>query len=380
MTIRKLLIGLLGVVFILPFLGTLVGIKVLQIQTLMAAMGQQGQPPEAVNLGEVREVSWERRVEAVGSVVAVQGVIVAAEADGVVRAIEAEAGAVVKAGQVLVRLDSEVEEAQLRAAEATAEWARVSFKRAQELFGSRTVSQAEVDSAQAEVKQAEAQADNIRAMIAKKTIVAPFAGRLGVRQISLGQFLNKGGPVISLQSLDPVYVEFSVPQQRLGLIQHDYVVRVTSDAFAERTFEGRITAINPDIDPATLNVRVQSTLTNTDGLLRPGMFVAVDVVLPEAENVLAIPTTAVVYAPYGNSVFVAVEGEAGPDGKRPLVAEQRTVRLGLNRGDFVAVTAGLKVGERIVTSGAFKLRQGVTLLPSDRGVTEPQLEPKPADA
>jgi membrane fusion protein (multidrug efflux system) len=338
-----------------------------------------GLPPASVSLGEVQAEKWEVRLSAVGSVSAVQGVTVAAEAEGVVREIRFEAGARVTAGEVLVRLDTDVEEAQLRAAEASADWARVSHKRAQDLIASRTISQAELDSTDAGVKQAEAQADNIRALIAKKTIVALFTGRLGIRAISVGQFLNKGEAIVSLQALDPVYVEFSLPQQRLGVVQPGLLVRVTSDAYAGRVFEGKVTAINADVDPVTRNVRVQATLANGGGELRPGMFVSVDVVLPESEAVLVVPATAIVYASYGNSIFLAVEGEAGPDGVKPLLAEQRTVRLGMRRGDFVAVTAGVNAGEKIVTNGAFKLRTGTPLIPSSQGVTAPELNPKPAD-
>ena len=378
--LKKLLLVLLGVVFILPVVGALAGIKFLQIRTLMAGSANQGPPPESVSLGEVRSENWETRIPAVGSVTAVQGVMVSAQSEGAVREITFEPGTAVEAGQVLVRLDTDVEQAQLRAAEAAAAWAGLSFKRAQELLESKTISQAELDSADAAVKQAEAQSDNIRAVIAKKTITAPFAGRLGIRLINVGQFLEKGQAVVSLQSLDPVFVEFSLPQQRLGVINEGLVVRATSDAFVGASFPGAITAINSDVDPATRNVRLQATLANANGQLRPGMFVSLDVVLPKAEPVLAIPATAVVYAPYGNSVFVAVDGEAGPDGQKPLIAEQRTVRLGLHRGDFVTVTEGLQAGDRIVTAGAFKLRQGAKIVPSDRGVTAPQLEPKPTDA
>jgi membrane fusion protein (multidrug efflux system) len=377
--LKKLVHVFIGLLLVLPIIGAIGGIKFLQIRTLMAGGMGGGEPPVAVSLGEVRAEKWEDRLPAVGSVAPVQGVTIATEAEGVVREITFTPGKKVEAGEILVRLDTEVEQAQLRAAEAAVELARTSFKRTQDLFISATLSQAELDTAKANVQQAEAQADNIRALIARKTVVAPFAGRLGIRRINVGQFLNKGEEVVSLQSLDPVFVEFSLPQRRLGAVGEKLLVRVTSDAFADRVFEGRITAVNPDVDPVTRNFRLQATVPNRDELLRPGMFVSLDVVLPEQLEVLAIPTTAVVYAPYGNSVFAAVEGEPGPDGRKPLVAEQRTVRLGQQRGDFVVVLAGLAAGERIVTNGAFKLRQGSPLLPSDVGVTAPQLAPQPAD-
>lgn len=373
--IKKLFVFVLGIVIVLPIVGVIAGIKFLQIRTLMA-MGQQSEPPAFVSFGKVSAESWENRISSVGSVAAYQGVTVAAEADGTVREILFEPGSSVKAGDLLVRLDTEVEEAQLAAAEAAAELAATTLQRTKELFSSNTISKADLDAAEATLKQTRAQADNLRAIIAKRSVRAPFAGRLGIRQINVGQFLNKGEPVVSLQALDPVYVEFSLPQQQLGAVAEGMLVRVRADAYPEAPFEGKLTAVNPQVDPVTRSVRMQATFDNADARLRPGMFVEVDVVLPEAQQVLAIPETAVVYAPYGSTVFVAAEGEAGPDGKKPLVAELRNVRLGQRRGDFVAVVSGLKAGERIVTNGGLKLRPGAVLMESSLGVTEPKLNPE----
>ena len=373
--IKKILFFVVGLIVVLPIVAAVAGIKALQIRTLMA-MGQQTEPPAFVSLGEVRQEAWETRLSAVGSVAAFQGVVVPAEADGVVREILFEPGSMVKAGDALVRLDSEVEEAQLAAAEAAAELAITTQQRTRELFSSNTISKADLDAAEATVKQTRAQADNLRAVIAKKTVKAPFAGRLGIREISVGQFLNKGEAVVALQALDPVYVEFSLPQQQLGAVSEGMLVRVHVDAYPEKPFEGRLTAVNPQVDPVTRSVRMQATLENKGGELRPGMFVTADVVLPKSEEVLVVPETAVVYAPYGSTVFVATEGKAGPDGKKPMIAELRNVRLGTRRGDFVAIVSGLKAGERIVTNGGLKLRQGSVILESTLGVTEPQLNPE----
>lgn len=373
--LKKIIIFALGLLIAVPIFGVIAGIKVLQIRTLMA-MGQPAEPPAFVSLGEVRAESWESRLSAVGSVAAYQGVVVPAEADGAVREILFEPGSMVKAGEVLVRLDSEVEEAQLAAAEAAAELAVTTLQRTRELFASNTISKADLDAAEATLKQTRAQADNLRAVIAKRSVRAPFAGRLGIRQISVGQYLTKGAPVVSLQALDPVYVEFSLPQQQLGAVSDGMVVRVRADAYPDVAFEGKLTAVNPQVDPVTRSVRMQATFVNAESRLRPGMFVNVDIVLPKAEDVLAIPETAVIYAPYGSTVFVATEGKPGTDGKASLVAELRNVRLGERRGDFVAVTSGLKAGERIVTNGGLKLRQGSTLLESTVGVTEPRLNPE----
>jgi membrane fusion protein (multidrug efflux system) len=264
----------------------------------------------------------------------------------------------------------------LRAAEAAADWARVSLKRAQELFDSKTVSQAELDSADAAVKQAEAQADNIRALIARKFVRAPFAGRLGIREISLGQYLNRGSPVVSLQAFDPVFVEFALPQQNLSQLRDGLEVKVTLDAFPGETFSGKVTALNPQVDPSTRNLRIQGTVPNADGRLRPGMFAEVAVVLPEKRDVVVVPLTAVLNSTHGSSVFTVVPGDAGPDGKPTMVARHVSVRTGEARGDFVVITEGLKGGERVVTAGAFKLRDGAGVFESPVGSTTPSLEPK----
>lgn len=375
--LKKLRWAVVGILIILPIVGALVGIKVLQFKAMDAASAQFVIPPETVNAVEVREQQWQPRVSSVGSVVAVQGTIVSAEAEGIVREIMFEAGSMVKAGDELVQLDVDVERAQLREAEAAAELARVSFKRMKDLISSRTVSQAELDTADAGLKQAAARVENIRAVIAKKTVRAPFSGRLGIRRISVGQFIDKGSPVVSLQSLDPVYVEFSLPQQRLGEVAEGLKVAVSSDAYPGEPFEGTITAVNPDVDPATRNVRVQATLANADGRLRPGMFVSVEMILARSETVLFIPATAVHHAPFGDSVFVIEEGEAGPDGTKPLVVQQRLVRLGARQGDFVVATEGVEAGERIVSTGVFKLRPGMPVVIDNTLAPNFTLTPKP---
>lgn len=378
--LKKLSLGLIGIVIALPIAGALVGIKVLQFRAMGANAANMVMPPTVVTVAEVREESLHSRVSSVGSVVAVQGVIVSAEVEGVVREITIEAGAVVNAGDPLVKLDTEVEEAQLRAAEAAAVLARASEKRARELIASRTISQADLDSAEAALRQAEAQADNIRATIAKKTIHAPFEGRLGIRQVNIGQYLNPGSPIISLQSLDPVYVNFSLPQQRLGEIDTGLKVAISSDAYPGQVFDGEVTAINPEVDFATRNVRVQATLANPDGRLRPGMFVSIDLILAKTEKVLLIPATAVLHAPYGDSVYLVTPGEQqvdAPEGGKSLVATPNPVRLGARYGDFVVATEGVKAGDRVISSGVFKLTPGMPVVIDNTLALEPQIAPKP---
>jgi len=353
--VRSVLAGFLIVVFIV---GALTSVKALQFKAMGDAAAQQVMPPEPVNAIEVRREHMQPRVAAVGSVVAVQGTVVSAEAEGVVRDIAFEAGSIVHAGDELVRLDTEVERAQLNSAAAAAKLAHVSYTRAKGLIGSHSISQAELDTAEANVAQADAQVANIRATIDKKIVRAPFTGKLGIRRISVGQYLSKGSPIVSLQSLDPVYVEFSLPQQRVGDLVAGLTVAVAADSYPDEQFQGTITAVDPDVDPATRNVRVQATLGNADSRLRPGMFVSVDVLLAQTQDVLVIPSTAVMHGPEGDSIFVIEAGDADAQGKRPLVVRQQAVHLGARQGDFVVATDGAAAGDQIVATGVFKLRPG----------------------
>jgi membrane fusion protein (multidrug efflux system) len=359
---KRLGLAVLGIIIALAIGTGLVATKVSQFKAMGAAAARMKMPSQPVTVAEVREEQWQPRVSAVGSVMAFEGTVVSTEIDGIVREIKFEPGSRVKAGDELVQLDTEIQQAQLRAAEAAAEWARVSFKRAQELLPSKSISQADLDLADSNLKQADAQVDNLRAVIGKKTVRAPFAGKLGIRRISVGQYLDKGSPVVALHSLDPVFVEFSLPQQRLGDLAEGLTELVSSDAYPGQQFEGKITAINPDIDPATRNIRVQATLANADGRLRPGMFVAADMVLARTEKVLFIPATAVVHGPFGDSVFTVEEAKAEANGVKPLVAQQRLVRLGVHQGDFVVASEGVKAGEKIVSTGVFKLRPGMPVV------------------
>ncbi len=375
---RRFLWTLLGIVIVLPFIGGIVGIKIFQFKAMGDANAKQIMPPQAVNVVQVREETWKPSLSSVGTVAAVQGTVVSTEAEGVVREIAFEAGSLVNAGDVLVRLDADIEQAQLRAAEADAELARATFERAKKLIGPHVISRADFDAADNGWKQAKARVDNIRAVIAKKNVRAPFTGKLGIRRISVGQFLAKGSPVVSLHSLDPVYVEFSLPQQKLGSLEEGLKVIVSADAFQGRPFEGIITAINPEIDSTTRNVRIQATLANPDGRLRPGMFVTVDAFLDESQQVLLIPAAAVMHAPFGNSVYIVEEGKAaGPDDAKALVVRQQFVRLGQRRGDFVAATEGVQAGERIVATGTFKLRPGMPVMIDNTLAPQFKLAPTP---
>lgn len=374
----KFILGLLG--FALLIAGPLVLTKVLQIKAMIAAGQAMVMPPTVVTATQVKAESWANGISATGSIAAVQGVTVAAEAPGKVVKLNFEAGAAVKAGDVLVQLDISVEEAQLRAAEATAALAKANLDRAKELRTSNTNSPAELDAAEAQAKQAQAQMESIRAVIAKKTIKAPFSGRLGLRLVNLGQILKDGDAITTLQTLDPIYVNFSLPQQRLSQLEVGHTVHVTTDAAPGQVFEGTINAINPEVDMVTRNVRVQATLGNKAEKLRAGMFANVEVVLPTKTDVLAIPITAVSYAPFGDSVFVVYEKKNEKTGKMEQVLRQQLIRVGRTQGDFVAVTEGLKAGETVVTSGVFKLRTDMPVVIDNKLAPKAQLNPKPDNA
>ena len=373
---KRLWVGVIvGLVLVL---GVLAGTKAAQIGTMMKAGASMGPPPTAVASAKVQEVVWEARQAAVGSLVAVRGVTLAAELPGLVREISFESGAYVRAGAPLVRLDTSAEEAQLAAAAADASLAQISFQRAQELRRADANAPADLDAAEARAKQAAAVAATLQATIAKKTIRAPFDGRISIRQVELGQVLAPGTPVASLQSVSPIHADFWLPQQALSHLKVGQHTHVTVDTFPGATWDGAVTTINPEVDASTRNVRVRATFDNPGGRLRPGMYASVEVVGEERAKVLVIPATAVIFAPYGDSVFVIEEKQLTPDRKTPVV-RQEFVRLGERRGDYVAVTSGLAAGETVVAAGAFKLRNGMTVALNDALGPKPEVAPKPTD-
>jgi membrane fusion protein, multidrug efflux system len=369
-----------AIVLLLVVAGPLVLVKRSQFQTIGRTYAAAPQPPTTVTAAPVQNIEWERILGATGSVAAVQGVTVGAEVAGKVVKISFESGSHVKAGDLLLQLDISTEEAQLRAADATAALAQANLQRAKELRATSTNSPAELDAADAQAKQAAAQAENLRAVIAKKSIRAPFAGQLGIRLVNLGQILKEGDAIASLQTLDPIYVNFSLPQQDVSKLSPGAVVRVKTDSAQDPATAGKVTAINPDVDPVTRTVRMQATLENADEKLRPGMFASVDVVLPAKASVMAIPVTAVLYQPYGNAVFVVDEKKDEKTGQVQKVLRQQLVRLGAARGDFVEVLEGLKAGEQVVSSGVFKLRPGMVVNVDNRLAPAAKMNPNPKEA
>ncbi len=369
---------LYAVLGLLVVVVALVGVKAGQIGLMIAAGKSFAPPPESVASAKVLASEWQPSSPATGSVTAVHGVTLGAEVPGTVREIDFESGDWVRRGAVLVRLDTSAEEAQLAAARADATLARLNLDRARNLRQGDVNTPAELEAAEARAAQATAAVAGLEAAIAKKTIRAPFDGRVAIRQVELGQVVTPGTPVVSLQSVDPTYVDFWLPQQALATLKPGQQVRLSTDTYPGASWDGKLTTINPEVDPTTRNVRVRATFANADGRLRPGMYASVEVLSGEHKPVLLVPATAAIYAPYGDSVFV-LEPTAEP-GKAPgMVARQRFVRLGERRGDLVAVVSGLKGGEQVVSSGAFKLRNGASVVVRDGEAPPAQLDPKPVD-
>jgi len=354
------------------------GIKALQIGKMMST--PQTMPPTTVSSTSVKEEDWAPRLTAVGSVSAVQGAVVSAELAGVVSEINFENGGEAKKGEVLMKLDASQEEALLRSAEAEAQLAQTDLERSRDLAMKKVVSSAELDSAQSKFRRLNAVVDQVRSSIAKKTLIAPFDGQLGIRQVNVGQMINAGQQVVPLTSLDPVFADFALPQQYLGQLTPGLEVHVTTDAIPGRVFNGKLTAINSMVDSSTRNITLQATLDNSDHALRPGMFAKAEVMLPEKHKTLVVPGSAISYAPFGDSVFVIEKKKDEKTGKESQVIRQQFVRVGEGRGDLVAITQGLKAGETIVSTGVFKLRNGMTVTINNDLAPNPQVNPNPIDS
>jgi len=370
----------IGIVIVLVVAAVLGGTKALQFKTLMAAAKTFAPPPETISSAVVHEEKWQGTLSAIGSITAVQGVTITPEIAGTIREIAFESGAKVGKGDLLVKLDTSSEEAQLRSLEAQVDWAKVTLGRQNTLRTNQLVSQSDLDSAEAAWKQAVANADNLRATIEKKTLRAPFAGRLGIRQINLGQYLEAGKPIVSLQALSPAYADFSLPQQNLAQIAPGMKVRVTTDTYPDRQFDGTLLAVNPELDSLTRSVGIRAAFENRDEALRPGMYAKVEVLLPEEQPVLVIPATSVLSAPSGETVYV-IEPEPAKEGEKPaLIVRQQLVRTGRTRGDLVAIETGLKAGEKVVRAGGFKLRNKMRVTENNEIMPKTEAAPKPPDA
>ena len=356
---------ILMLVAALVIFGGVFGIKAMIGAQTNKFFDNMPQPAVAVSSANARSQTWSDDAEAVGTFVAVNGADVTTESGGVVRSIEFDAGQPVRAGAVLVRLNSANEEATLRSLEASAKLARVQADRWRKLGADKLVSLDDVQSRVTAAATAQAQVDAQRALIQQKVIRAPFSGVLGIRKVNLGQFISPGDAIVSLQQLDPIYLDFSLPEQRIGQLVEGSMVRATVDAMPGAVFDGKVTAIEPQVDPNTRNFRAQATLQNPDGKLRPGSFAHIGFALGGERQVVVIPQTAVSFNPYGNAVFVInkvkrKDGETDMQGKPltgdKLIVTQRFVKTAATRGDLVAIVDGLKPGEQVVTSGLLKLR------------------------
>ncbi len=355
-------------------------IKAQQIKAAIAMGASFAPPPSAVTTVVVHATTWQPTVRAIGSLEAVQGVTVSADLPGVVKEILFESGKTAKAGDILVRLVTDEEQAQLASAQAQRDLKVVSLQRERDLIKSHTASQSEFDTADAEYRQAEASVEQVKASIDRKTIRAPFDGVLGIRMVNVGQYLNSGDKVVPLQSTDPIYVDFSLPQQSLNRFGVGSEVRVTTDATGDTVFSGKITAINSMVDSSTRNFQAQATVANPGGKLRAGMFASVDVVLPEQSGILTVPSSAISYAPYGDSVFVVGELKDPVTGKKFKGVTQHFVRLGQTRGDLVAVEAGIKDGDVVVSSGVFKLQNNAPVQINNSVQPEADEAPHPEES
>lgn len=365
-------IGVLVLIFVV-----LAGIKTLQIVTMVKAGKTMVPPPESVTAVQAKTVDWRPVRAGVGTLVAVRAVTLGAEIVAAVREIDFENGSLVQQGQVLVRQDISTEMAQLEAAQADEVLAKQTLERAVRLRKDLVNTEVDVEAAQARALQTKAAVENLRATIAKKIIRAPFSGRVGIRQVELGQVLNVGTPIVSLQTVTPIYAEFQLPQQALADVKLGQRATLKVDVFPDSTWEGTITTINPEVDPSTRNVRMRATVENKDGRLTPGMFANVEVYSDHVDHVLVIPATSILFAPFGDSVYV-LEKTKAEDGKEQLVAKQRFVRVGERRGDFAAIISGLKPDETVVSNGAFKVKNGMTVAVKD-DTAPAQVDPAPVE-
>ena len=352
---KKFLIALGGFIIVVVTLGA---VKLAQIQKMASA--PHSPPVSAVTTIEAAAVAWHPALQAIGTLAPVQGVTISADADGTIVKIAADSGTTVKAGDLLVEIDTTVETAQLNATQARGELALINLDRAKDLIESKAMAKSEYDAIAAAYKQSRADVAALQALINKKHVHAPFAGRIGIRLVNVGQYISKGRALMPLQMLNPIFVNFSVPQRQLPDLVLGQKISVTVDAFRGTTFPGVISAINSEVDAATRNIAVQATLENPAEVLRSGMFAQVEIELPVPEAKIVLPATAIASAPYGNSIFI-VEKMKGQDGVEYLGVRQQIVKLGATRGDLVAIEDGVKPGEQVVTAGVFKLRNGAAV-------------------
>jgi membrane fusion protein (multidrug efflux system) len=344
---------------------------------IKGAMGQMAAAPQTVSTTTAASSSWQSRTEALGSVRAVRGADLAAQASGVVDRIHIESGTEVAAGTVLLTLKANDDPAKLAQLQAAADLASITYKRDLEQLGAQAISQATVDSDAATLRSAQAQVAAQQAVIEEKTVRAPFAGKLGLRQVDEGQYLAAGTTVVTLQALDPIFIDFYVPQQALAVIKVGQPVAASIDAYPGAPFHGKIVSINSKVDSASRNVQVRGSFANADRRLIPGMYATVEIDNGDATDHITLPQTAITYNPYGDTVYVVQKNGVDAQGNPRLTAVQRFVRLGDTRGDQVAVTEGIAAGDEVVTAGQVKLRSGASIVVNNKVVPTDAAHPAP---
>jgi membrane fusion protein, multidrug efflux system len=382
---KRMIIMLIGVTVVF---GGIFGMQYMGKKGMNQYFDNMPVPPAAISTTRSAEQTWQTQLEAPGSVLAVNGTTLTSEAGGLVTEILFESGEKVKKGELLVRLDSADERAELARLTAQAELAELNRKRRERLYGLEAISKSDLDAALTEHNAARAAVDSQRAKLAQKDIRAPFSGTLGIRRVNLGEYLPPGGAIVTLQSMDPVDVDFDLPESRVGQVQPGFKVSVITEAYPDRSFEGEVFAIEPRVDPATRNFRIRARVPNPDHVLRPGQFAKVRLDLPFSQTVVVVPRTAIDYSAYGNAVYVLQKKKQDPDAKpaepmpgapppTDLEVAQRFVKTGPVRGDFIAITEGLKPGEEVATSGLLKLRNGMPVVVNNEVQSKPSNEPKP---
>jgi membrane fusion protein, multidrug efflux system len=370
---------ILTLVVMAAILGGLGFVKFRQVETAIAQGASFQMPPTAVTTVVAQREVWPSTLTIIGTAAAVQGVTVSADLPGTIDKIHFESGQSVHDGDILVELDTRQERAQLANIEAQRDLAQINYNRAQELVKAGVISRSEYDNASAQQKATEAQVGDIKAAIARKTIHAPFTGVLGIRQVSLGQYLAAGQAIVSLQSVDPIYVNFGVPQQQAGELKAGRPLRVTNGDLPGMAFSGKITALDSVINEQTRNIQIQATLSNKGNKLRPGMFVQVELPLGAPRQVVPLPASAINYAPYGDSVYIITDMK-DTKGNTYRGVRQQVVKIEGSRGDQVAVTSGLNPGDEVVSAGVFRLRNGAPVLVNNSVKPGDNPNPKPEDS
>jgi membrane fusion protein, multidrug efflux system len=370
---KRMVIMLIAVAIVF---GGIFGFQAFKAAMIKKFMSSMSAPPQTVSATKAEYSQWQPQIEAVGSLRAVKGADLSLEVSGVVDTISFNSGDDVKQGDLLLKLRAADDTAKLESLQATAELSELTNQRDLKQFKIQAVSQATLDTDAANLKNAKAQVAQQQAILDKKFLRAPFAGHLGIRAVDLGQYLSAGTAIVTLQALDPIFLDFFVPQQSVDQIRIGQAVTAKVDAFRDQTFPGEISAINPKVDASSRNVQIRATLKNPDHKLLPGMYATVDIATGAPQNYITLPQTTITYNPYGNTVYVVDNKSAQPDGKPQLIARQTFVTTGATRGDQVAVLKGVKAGDMIVTAGQIKLHNGSPIL-IDNSIT-PTADASPA--